>query len=71
MHSAVEFVVKNVTDEMQAAQLWANSVFVRPSDTINIMSGRVAVAPSDKEVGSGADGRQWWHRGTRNARPWL
>ena len=29
MHSAVEFVVKNVTEELQAAQLWDNSVFVR------------------------------------------
>ena len=29
MHSAVEFVVKNVTEEMQAAELWDNSVFVR------------------------------------------
>ena len=49
MHSAVEFVVKNVTEEMQAAELWDNSVFVRTirHDKRNIVAGGRVVAPSD------------------------
>ena len=32
MHSGVEFVVKNVTEELKATGLWANTVFVLTGD---------------------------------------
>ena len=32
MHSGVEFVVKNVTEELQSIGLWANCVFVLTGD---------------------------------------
>lgn len=32
MHSGVEFVVKNATDELEAAGLWANTVLVLCAD---------------------------------------
>ena len=32
MHSGVEFVVKNVTEELKSSGLWSNTVFVLTGD---------------------------------------